>query len=97
MKITAIQTKYVAPKAEGVCGEFTLTFDDCLKVHKVMVINGKKGLFVAYPSSGIKNRPDGKKQYVDLVCPTSEEFRLYVQGELLKLYKKLVEEESAAE
>lgn len=89
MKITAISPKYVAPKDEGVCGEFTLTFDDSLKVHKVMVINGKKGLFVAYPSSGIKNRPDGRKQYVDLVCPTSEEFRLYVQRELISFYEKL--------
>lgn len=92
MKITAITTKYIAPKEEGVCGEFTITFDDSLKVHKVMVINGKKGLFVAYPSSGIKNRPDGRKQYVDLVCPTSEEFRLYVQKELITLYEKLVAE-----
>ena len=92
MKITAIQTRYIAPKPEGVCGEFTITFDNALRVHKVMVISGKKGLFVAYPSSGIKNRPDGRKQYVDLVCPTSEEFRLYVQKELLGLYNKLVEE-----
>ena len=93
MEITKITANSITPKLNGVCGEFSVVFDDALCVHKILVVNGEKGLFVAFPNGGrIKQGSmDGRKHYLDLVHPTNNELRQHIQSKILDFYNNEVE------
>ena len=90
MEITKIKVDQLSPKESGICGEFSLTFDDLLVVHKVLVINGKNGLFIAFPNNGEPVEINQKKRYTDLVHPTNQTFRQDFNNFLLRRYYKSV-------
>ena len=91
MKITKIKVNSLLPKEQGICGEFTITFDNALVVRRIYVINGKNGLFVTFPNDGTSHIVNGVKRYTDLVFPTSQTFRQYIVDEVLSAYREEVE------
>ena len=88
MTVTKIVTNSVAPQDRGVCGEFTVTLDDSLCIHRVLVVRGEKGLFIAFPNCGEARRCSSSKRYVDIVHPTNNTLRQHIQDEVLKRYNE---------
>lgn len=88
MQITKIVTNSISPKETGVCGEFSVTLDDSLCIHKILVVNGSKGLFITFPNTGEMKRFSKAKRYVDIVHPTNNTLRQYIQEEVLLKYNE---------
>lgn len=86
MQITNIVTNSISPKELGICGEFTITLDDSLCIHKIRVVNGSKGLFITFPNTGEMKRFSKAKRYADIVHPTNNSLRQYIQKEVLLKY-----------
>ena len=86
MIVTKIVTNSISPQERGVCGEFTVTLDDALCIHKVLVVNGSKGLLITFPNTGEMKRYNRAKRYADLVHPTNNTLRQHIQTEVLKYY-----------
>ena len=91
MQITKIVTNNISPKESGVCGEFSVTLDDSLCIHKILVVSGEKGLFITFPNTGEMRRFSKAKRYMDIVHPTNNSLRQYIQKEVLIKYNKELE------
>lgn len=91
MQVTKIVANNISPQEHGVCGEFTITLDDALCIHKVLVVNGSKGLFITFPNTGEMKCYANVKRYVDIVHPTNNSLRQYIQSEVLKFYQNELE------
>lgn len=91
MQVTNIEVNNLSPKESGICGEFTITLDHSLCIHKVLVIQGEKGLFIAFPNSGEAKCSTGAKKYRDIVHPTNNTLRQHIQSEVLKRYNEEVD------
>ena len=80
MEITDIRVRKVA--GEGKLKAYvTVTFDDCLVVHNVKIIEGKNGVFIAMPS-----RKTRAGEYKDVAHPIHPEFRAELQSKILEKY-----------
>ena len=88
MTVTKIVTNRVAPQEYGVCGEFTVTLDDCLCIHRILVVSGEKGMFITFPNVGEVRRDGQPKRYLDIVHPTNNTLREHIQDEVLKRYNE---------
>ena len=94
MTITKIVTNNLCPQSRGVCGEFTITLDDMLCIHRVLVVNGEKGLFITFPNIGEPKKNSNAKRYLDIVHPTNNTLRQYIQSEVLSHYNHEIENSS---
>ncbi len=65
-----------------------VTFDDVFVVRGMKIINGSKGYFISMPSRKV---PDGS--YRDIAHPIRNEFRQYLETEIITEYRKSLEEE----
>jgi stage V sporulation protein G len=80
VEITDIRVRKVA--GEGKLKAYvTVTFDDCLVVHNVKIIEGKNGVFIAMPS-----RKTRAGDYKDVAHPIHPEFRTELQNKILEKY-----------
>ena len=91
MVVTNIITRSIEPKEHGVCGEFSITLDDSLCIHKILVINGSKGLFIAFPHAYTKEGVSDNRRFVDIVHPTENSLRQHIQTEVLTRYNEELE------
>ena len=91
MQITKIVTNNISPKESGVCGEFSVTLDASLCIHKILVVSGEKGLFITFPNTGEMRRFSKAKRYMDIVHPTNNSLRQYIQKEVLIKYNEELE------
>ena len=57
--------------------------DTSLCIHKVLVVKGKKGLFITFPNNGNQKSVNDVKRYTDIVHPINNELRQYMQKEIL--------------
>lgn len=85
MKVTRVTPVSITPRERGVCGVFTIVLDGVLCIHRVLVINGVKGLFVSFPSTRVDD--DDSKRYLDLVHPLNNTLRDHINSEVLALYR----------
>ena len=92
MTVTRVVTNFVKPREQGVCGEFSIILDDSLCIHKIRVIAGQKGLFIAFPNSGSSNDEAGARRYDDIVHPTNNFLRQAIADEVLKQYRQELED-----
>lgn len=88
MTVTKVVANSILPQDRGICGEFTVTLDDALRIHKILVVNGEKGLFVTYPNMRGLKSSQKPKRYVDVVHPITETLRQHIQQEVLKRYEE---------
>ncbi|MFQ5730257.1 MAG: SpoVG family protein [Waddliaceae bacterium] len=65
-----------------------VTFDDAFVVRGMKVIKGSTGFFISMPS---RKMPDGS--YRDIAHPIRNEFRQYIENEILAEYRKSLEQE----
>ena len=59
----------------------SVTFDDCLAVHDVKIINARDKFFIVMPS---RKNPDGT--YRDIVHPVNSEFRAALEEAVIEEY-----------
>lgn len=67
----------------------SVTFDKEFAVHDVKVIDGEKGLFIAFPSRR-NNKEDGA--FVDICHPVTQTMREKVQDAVLARYEEVLNE-----
>ncbi len=65
-----------------------VTFDNCFVVRGMKVIKGATGYFVSMPS---RKMEDGT--YRDIAHPINNEFRQYLEREIMREYRKTLEEQ----
>jgi stage V sporulation protein G len=65
-----------------------VTFDNCFVVRGMKVIKGATGYFVSMPS---RKMEDGT--YRDIAHPINNEFRQYLEREIMHEYRKALEEQ----
>ncbi|MFA5162233.1 MAG: SpoVG family protein [Elusimicrobiales bacterium] len=61
----------------------SVTFDNCFVVRNMKVVQGVKGVFLCMPS---RKLPDGTHK--DMVHPITQEFRQYLEENILKAYEQ---------
>lgn len=61
----------------------SVTFDDSFVVRNMKVVEGTKGVFLCMPS---RKLPDGTHK--DMVHPINQEFREYLEENVLKAYEE---------
>ena len=61
----------------------SVTFDDSFVVRNMKVVEGTKGVFLCMPS---RKLPDGTHK--DMVHPINQEFREYLETNVLKAYEE---------
>lgn len=86
MQLTRIYFDRFTPKDAGVCAEVSITFDDMLCIHKVIIINGKNGLFIGMPHTDQVGNYNEKRRFQDIVHTTNNEFRVEIQDKILEKY-----------
>lgn len=60
----------------------SVTFDDCFVVRNMKIVQGDKGLFLCMPS---RKMIDGT--YKDMVHPVHQDFRSYLESNIIKAYQ----------
>ncbi len=60
----------------------SVTFDDSFVVRNMKIVEGAKGVFLCMPS---RKLPDGSHK--DMVHPINQEFRKYLEDNILKAYQ----------
>jgi stage V sporulation protein G len=61
----------------------SVTFDDSFVVRNMKIVEGTKGVFLCMPS---RKLPDGSHK--DMVHPINQEFRKYLEDNILKAYEE---------
>lgn len=65
----------------------SIVLDNCIAIHQIQIINGKKGMFVAFPEW-----KDKEKGFVNLIHPINTWTRKYIEIEILNAYYKMIED-----
>lgn len=88
MKITEVKI-YPVKKGDTLKAFAAITFDEAFVVKGLKVIEGKKGLFVAMPST------EGRKkgEYFDSVYPITKELRESINDAVIEEYEALDEDD----
>lgn len=103
MKITSIRIKKLnSPKNHCVLGIASIELDNCLVIHDIQLLNvdGKK--LISFPSKRVKKYVYSETdhtgeysqnyEYTDIVHPSNQEFRTYVQDTLFNIYESEVKD-----
>lgn len=86
LKVSRVQIDVYEPKASGICAEATVVIEDELAIHKVLVIQGERGLFVGMPNTGHTKMVNNARRFEDLVHPLSTELGDLISKEVLEKY-----------
>ena len=68
-----------------------VTILDKLVLKGIRVVDGRKGLFIAFPQSTRKAKKGGKDEYFDIFFPITKEFREEMTEAILEAYGKATE------
>ena len=68
-----------------------VTILDKLVLKGIRVVDGSKGLFIAFPQTKRKAKKGGKDEYFDIFFPITKEFREELTESILAVYDKTVE------
>lgn len=83
MEITKVNVYKVEINNSNLRAFASINIDDELVIKNIKVVEGKKGLFVSYPS---EKGSDG--EYYDQVYPLNKETRDYIEETILEAYEK---------
>ena len=68
-----------------------VTILDKLVLKGIRVVDGRKGLFIAFPQSKRKAKKGGEDEYFDIFFPITKEFREEMTEAILEAYDKATE------
>lgn len=86
MVITGVKIDKYHPKDVGTCAECSVTLDNSLVIHKILVVSGKKGTFVAFPNTGEMKIYKNRKRYMDIVHPINKTLTESITEQVLNAY-----------
>ena len=81
-----IRVKINEKKDSNIKAYVGVTFDECFVVNGLKVVDGKKGLFVAYPSY---KASDGT--YKDIAYPLDKAYRAILTKAIISKYEKEID------
>jgi len=81
MKITEVRIHLM--NEERLKAFASVTFDDSFVVRNMKVVKGNKGIFLCMPSRKLANGT-----HKDMVHPINQEFRQYLEDNVLKAYEE---------
>lgn len=84
MKVTRVK---IFEGRGNILANMNITFDDCLAVNGIKVIEGKKGRFISFPQTSYEDG-HGNTQYRDIVFPCTKEARAALDRVLMKKYEE---------
>ena len=84
MEITNVKIRKTFEN-EPLCAVMSVTFDDCIAVHDVKIINAGGRSFLVMPS-----RKNSQGEYKDIVHPINSSFRQKLEETLVEVYKREV-------
>ena len=68
-----------------------VTILDKLVLKGIRVVDGRKGLFIAFPQTKRKAKKGGEDEYYDIFFPITKEFREELTEAILEAYDKTTE------
>ena len=93
MKVTNITLYSIHPTNNGVCAKAEVEIDSCMIARNIRVINGNKGLFIAFPNDGRYNLVNGEKRYNDVFYVKDGEKRKELQQMVINKYLQITNQE----
>ena len=72
----------------------SVTFDNCFVVKGLKIVDGSKGVFVAFPQVKTKNP---EKPYQDSAHPITKDFRDYMINEIMAKFSETVSQSNASQ
>ena len=90
MEVTNAQLYNIHPSPTGVCAKAEIEINNTMVVRNIKIINGKRGLFIAFPNDGKYNIRDGVKRYNDIFYIKDAEERDELQNLLVDMYNSAI-------
>lgn len=98
MEITRVNIKKVNSHNPNLLGIATIEIDNCLVIHDLVLIQGKNRRHIRFPSKKMEYRKlnldnsgyDKSLGYMDIVHPSTKEFREQIENVLFKIYDEEV-------
>ena len=95
MEVTSIKIKKVVNHVGGVLAYVSIGLNDCIAIHGIRIIEikdketGNMRKILAFPSKKINSNGNGENViYSDIVHPTNNTFRRYLEEMIFNLYEK---------
>lgn len=89
MKITKVTIMPVKSDNISTKAYASITLDGVFAVNDIRIMDGKNGLFVAFPNKKGKDK-DGKEKYYDICNPTTAELRKEINDAVIAKYNETV-------
>lgn len=86
--VTKVIIESFTPQDNGTCAEASVIINDALAIHKILVVNGERGLFVTMPNTGQTRMSKEGKRYTDLIHPLSKDFSGRISEAVLSAYNE---------
>lgn len=86
MKVTRVSINDFTPEHK-IKATATVVLDDVLCIHHIHIIEGVRGLYVAFPNTGVLNSCRRNNKYKDIVHPCNEMLRKEIAQSVLEKYK----------
>lgn len=97
MKITSIRLKKLSvPKNKYLLGTASIELDNCLVIHDIQLLDVEGKRMISFPSKRVKKYTYSENEensgysqnyeYTDIVHPSNQEFRTYIQNTLFDIY-----------
>jgi len=84
--ITRVVIDSFTPQTSGTCAEVSVVINDALAIHKISVISGERGLFVAMPNTGQTKMSKNGKRFSDIVHPLNKDLASQISDAVLNAY-----------
>jgi stage V sporulation protein G len=90
LEITEVKIRVADGSDENILKAYaSITLNGCLAIHNLKIIHGGRGLFVSMPAR--RNKSNG---FSDIVHPTTQPFRAYLESVVIGAYERQVGETS---
>ena len=83
MKITDVRFTMMKEDKGNLKAFVSVTFEDCLIVTGIRLLDGKNGLFISFPQN-----KDSEGEYHDIVFPNSKEGREAITEKIIEAYNE---------
>ncbi|MDR1391644.1 MAG: septation protein SpoVG family protein [Clostridiales bacterium] len=89
LEITDIRVRKIYKEEGKVKAKVSVTFNNCLVIHEIKIINNGVRIFVSMP-----NKKTSLGDFKDIAHPINFEMRQYIENEILKKYYLVISEQN---
>lgn len=88
MTVTDITFVKSSNTRAGVLAECSIILDDEIQIHNIKLVEGKAGVFLAFPYHKVDVNSQSPRKFKDIVHPTSKNTRQYLTNIIYSKYKE---------